>query len=169
MKEIWKPVKNFESKYKISNFGRLYSLISKKIIKPTKCTNGYLEYQLANNGKRIIKLVHRLVAETFIDNPNKLPQINHKNEIITDNRVENLEWCSAKYNANYGLRNYKCREKNKKYFKAVAQFTKEGKLVGVYECIESAARAVNGDSSYINRVCKGINKSAYNYKWQFIK
>lgn len=100
MIEQWKKITN--TNYEISNFGRL--MRNNKIIKPVKCSNGYLEYFLWKDGKRSVYLAHRLVAKYFIPNPNNLPQINHKDENIQNNNINNLEWCTSKYNANYGSR-----------------------------------------------------------------
>lgn len=180
MIEIWKDVPEFEEYYKISNFGRLKSkdrkiknsnsYYTKKgcLIKPTKCTNGYYEYALYKNGIRKIWLVHRLVATVFIPNPNGLEQVNHKDENISNNNVWNLEWVNPKQNANYGTRNYKCRECNRFAFKAVAQMDFNNNILNCFETIQDGARYVNGDATFISRVCKGKGKSAYGYKWKFI-
>ena len=162
--EKWKTVNNYEN-YAISTYGRLRK--NNKIIKPIKCSNGYLEYALWHNGKRKVVLAHRLVAEHFIDNIDNLPEVNHKDENKNNNNVHNLEWCTSKYNSNYGSRNKKCRDCNKNSFKNVVQYDLNGRFVNKFECIADAARAVNGDSSFISRTCKGLSKTAYGYVWKF--
>lgn len=102
MEEIFKDIENYEGLYQISNFGRVYSLISKKFMSPVSNGNGYLSVNLSKNGKLKHCYIHRLVASTFIPNPSNLPQINHISEIKTENFVSNLEWCTPKYNCNYG-------------------------------------------------------------------
>lgn len=102
--EIWKPVEGFEGLYEISNLGRVKSLSRKKILKPMKDKKGYLQVGLWRDGKRKAFLVHRLVTSAFIPNPEGFEQVNHRDEVKTNNCVSNLEWCDAKYNANYGTR-----------------------------------------------------------------
>lgn len=114
MNEIWKDVKGYEGLYQVSNLGRVKSLdrIDRKgrlrkgrILKPSSNGRGYLNVCLTvDNIPHTIK-VHRLVAEAFISNPDNLPQVNHKDEIKTNNHADNLEWCTAEYNSNYGSRN----------------------------------------------------------------
>lgn len=99
---IWKDCKGYEGLYQVSNDGRVWSVRSQKYISQQKTRHGYLAVHLtAKNGKHKMEYVHRLVALVFLENPYHLPQVNHKNEIKTDNRPENLEWCNAKYNMNY--------------------------------------------------------------------
>ena len=74
-----------------------------RILKPAIDKKGYQRVGLMKNGKLITRKVHRLVAENFISNPNKLPQVNHINSIKHDNRVENLEWCTSKYNTKHAI------------------------------------------------------------------
>lgn len=106
MEEIWKEVVGFEGSYKVSNLGRVFSYkkVSRKehFMKPCNDGNGYMIVCLRKQGKKYIKKVHRLVAEAFIPNPQNLPQVNHKDENKANNCVENLEWCSSRYNINYG-------------------------------------------------------------------
>ena len=105
MIEKWLPVPDYEGKYWISNLGRLKN--NKQIMKPMVATNGYLIACLWKNNKQKKFVIHRLVANVFIDNPNNYKEVNHLDEDKTNNRVDNLEWCSHKYNMNYG----KVREK----------------------------------------------------------
>jgi len=99
--EIWKKINGFET-YSVSNMGRVRNDVTGRILSLFDKHNGYKMTTLYNAGKSHKFQVHRLVALAFIPNPDNLPQVNHINEIKTDNRVENLEWCSAKYNINYG-------------------------------------------------------------------
>lgn len=104
MKEIWKDIKGWKGLYQVSNLGNIRTLHYKKpyLRKLSKSKKGYLRVNLSKDKKYKYYSVHRLVAEAFIPNPDNLPQINHKDEIRTNNRVDNLEWCTSKYNCNYG-------------------------------------------------------------------
>ena len=101
IEKIWKPIIGYENLYKINNYGEVLSLRSNKILKPNNNGIGYFIIQLCKNGKRKNYLIHRLVAEHFLDNPNNLPEVNHKDEDKSNNFVNNLEWCEHKYNMNY--------------------------------------------------------------------
>ena len=114
IEEIWKPIKNYEGLYEVSNLGRIkgvtryvkgkvgYRIQKEKIRKCEVSSNGYLHVLLCKNGKYTTHNVHRLVAGAFIPNPDNLPEINHKDENKENNCVDNLEWCTRKYNMNYG-------------------------------------------------------------------
>jgi hypothetical protein len=106
--EIWKDIKGYEGLYQVSNLGRVKSLGNskskkEKILKPFKRGRGYLTVKLFNNNKKKQIFIHRLVAETFIDNPDNLPQVNHKDENKQNNLLDNLEWCTNKDNARYSF------------------------------------------------------------------
>ena len=121
LNEVWKPVKGFEGLYEVSNLGNVRS-VDRYVMNGNRCcllkgkpkkayphSMGYLMADLYKNGQGIHYLIHRLVAEAFIPNPKNLPCIDHINTIKTDNRVENLRWCSHKENMNNPL----TREHNK--------------------------------------------------------
>jgi hypothetical protein len=114
MEEIWKDIEDYEGLYQVSNLGRVKSMLRKvphlcgyrtipeRIIKASvSSTTGYMIISLCKNSTYKLYLVHRLVAEAFIPNPDKLPYVNHKNEIRIDNRADNLEWCTPNYNIEY--------------------------------------------------------------------
>lgn len=101
----WKKVnvKGYEDLYNVSNYGEIYSVFSNKVLSPSYNKHtGYLEITLYNNGDTFRTSVHRLVALTFVRNPHKYNVVNHKDEDKTNNRADNLEWCTSKYNLNYG-------------------------------------------------------------------
>ena len=111
IEEIWKPVVGYEGLYEVSSLGIVRSLDrydsrncfrKGRILKLNDNGRGYLDVQLCSNGKVKHHLVHRLVAEAFIPNPYNLPQVNHRDENPSNDNVDNLEWCDAKYNINYG-------------------------------------------------------------------
>jgi hypothetical protein len=88
-----------DNNYIIYSDGTVYSVRTKKFLKPTKIGRGYFKFNLGSKCRN--QYVHRLVAEAFIPNPNNLPQVNHKNLDKSDNRVENLEWCDNRHNQNH--------------------------------------------------------------------
>lgn len=106
-----KDIPNYENKYAATEDGQIYSYKSKKFLKQQPHRDGYLLATLYKDGKPRTFLVHRLIAETFLENPNELPQINHIDQNKTNNCVSNLEYCSASYNKLYSAaRKIKCLE-----------------------------------------------------------
>lgn len=112
--EIWRDIEGYEGQYQVSNLGRVKSfdridgaghLKRGRILRPVPDKKGYLRVQLHKEGKRKLFLVHRLVAQAFIPNPEGLPQVNHRDEDPSNARADNLEWCTASYNVNYGTHN----------------------------------------------------------------
>lgn len=120
--EEWKTIEGYNGRYEVSSYGRIRSvsmfignhIYHGKVLSPTIMANGYLKVNLILRGEKKTCLVHRLVAKAFIENRENLPQVNHKDEIKTNNNVENLEWCSESYNCRYGKRNLLMIEKKKK-------------------------------------------------------
>lgn len=129
--ELWKPISGYEGYYEVSNFGKVKSLSRvvkavshNKIITrktPEKCLkpiltgkdNAYLTVTLCKEGKCKPILLHRLVAEAFLPNPDNLPCVNHKDENPKNNCVDNLEWCTYAYNNSYGTRNERISKSSK--------------------------------------------------------
>lgn len=169
-KEIWRDIPGFEKKYQVSNMGRVKSLNYRhtgkiQILKPGKNTKGYSYVNLCKDGKPQSYQVHRLVAQAFLPNPNNLSQVNHINEIKTDNRVDNIEWCDCKYNINYGSHNQRMAETQSI---PVAQFTKDEKLVAIYYGATEAERQTGVNSSHISECCRGKLKSAGGFVWKYV-
>lgn len=169
---MWKDVRGYEGRYKVSDDGRIFSEISQKELKPNLLKSGYFQFSLSKNGKRQLFLGHRIVAETFISNPENLPIINHKNEDKTDNRAENLEWCTYSYNMTYGKMKeiFKRRshwEKGAIASRKPVEQIKNNLIIHVYSSITEAHEKTGINISNISQCCKGNRKTAGNYEWRF--
>ena len=169
-KEYWKPVIGFEGLYEVSNFGRVKSLKRGKELILTPYTNrcGYLLVQLYKNGK-YRKQVHRLVAEAFLDNPNNLPCVNHKDENPQNNHVENLEYCDHAYNDNYGTRNKRIAKTNTngKKSKAVLQYSLDGTFIKEFPSTNEVERQLGFAHGGIASCCRGECKKVYGFIWRY--
>lgn len=179
--EIWRPAKGLEAYYEISNVGRVRSkgrytdiqpycrIYRKPRILSSQFNGNYYRVVICVNGKSKQTLIHRLVAEAFVPNPSNLPYVNHKDENMTNNNVENLEWCTFSYNINYGTRPERQRKSViKKTGKAVCQYTEDGELVETFDCISDAASKMGVYASNIKDACKGDRqKSACGYIWKY--
>lgn len=124
MEEQWKDIKGHEGLYEVSNFGNVRSLdrvirakhngtmLRKgRILTPFyEEKKGYYQVSLSKDGKNKKHRVHRLVASAFLDNPHNYTDVNHKDEVKTNNNVDNLEWCTRKYNNNYGTKPERTRK-----------------------------------------------------------
>ena len=179
MKEVWKDIQGYEGLYQISSLGNVKSLNYNRtgkecILKYGINTNGYLIVVLSKNGKGKTFAIHRLVAQAFIENPENLPCVNHKDENKTNNCVNNLEWCSYEYNNNYGtglermLKTKKLRN-CKTGGISVLQFTKDGKFIKEFPSIHEAARCTGINQGSICQCCK--NRKGYltagGYIWKY--
>ena len=174
----WKPIKGFENLYEVSNTGEVRSLdhirrtgrseyLQKgKLLKSglNKKTN-YLMVSLSKNGKSITKYIHKLVAESFLDNPNGYKYINHKDENTLNNNVENLEWCSAKYNANYGNRNKKIADK---LSKKINQYDLDNNFIKTWNSSIEIERTIGIDQSNVCLCCNGKRNTVGGYKWKYL-
>lgn len=110
MMEEWRAVPGYEGLYEVSNMGNVRNVRRNTLLRLTKTNYGYIQVDLYKNGIKTGLKVHRLVAQAFLPNPDNLPQVNHKDEDKTNNNVTNLEWCTVKYNNNYGTKNIRRSE-----------------------------------------------------------
>lgn len=222
MEEVWKDVVGYEGLYQVSNLGRVKSIeryvhknsggriknaydahIREKILTNTKNSKDYLTVTLSKDKTPDIFLVHRLMATAFMQNPNNLSDVNHKDENPSNNFIyvnkdgsvdyekSNLEWCTHKYNCNYGTSKFriiKTRRKNndvsemvkkqketKKRLKSrcrplpVAQYKMDGELVTTYESALQASKITRIHVSAILRCCHGTYKQMRGFIWKFIE
>ena len=197
MEEIWKDIKDYEDLYQVSNLGRVKSIRRKvnnnrgimirqeKILTPEITKHGYLRIKLFKNnkGKRI--LIHRLVAETFISNPENKPQVNHIDFNRANNKVDNLEWVSASENIKYSFDKGRIKlpynvyenirkqgsiygKKNgEKCSKKIIQQDLEGNLVKEWESINKAGRELEISIGHISDCLKGRRKTYKGYIWKY--
>lgn len=162
--ELWKNIDNFPN-YQISNYGRVKN-IDGRILKPSKDKNGYLMVNMLTNTGYKTKRIHRLVAEAFIPNLNNYKEVNHIDENKENNCFSNLEWCSHKYNSNYGTRNKRISNNmNKK----IGQYDMNNNLVKIYESIKEANRQTGISNAGISYSANNIRKNAGGYIWHFIE
>ena len=183
---VRKPVKGYEGYYEVDRFGRVFSVdrvvsvddngrkydkpLAGKQMKQTMHDKGYKVVSLTKDGKTKSKFVHRLVAEAFLDNPDDLPMVNHKDEDGTNNLIDNLEWCTREYNVNYGAakerRAKKIRGRESKKRKPVLQYDLEGNFVARHSSVADAANIVGCSTNEISKVCLGKRKTAKGFVWK---
>ena len=175
--EIWKDIEGYEGRYQVSNRGNVKSLertvwnnrgyyktIQERILKAGKSNTGYLQVALFKDGKAKGYLVHQLVATAFCENPMRYTEVNHLDEDKTNNKVENLEWCSKSYNNNYGTRNKRIAEKK---CKPVIAIEKRTGLKLEFSSALEAERETGINNSNIIQCCKGKRNSCGGFYWMY--
>ena len=158
--EQWKDI-IYEKDYQISNLGRIKSFKwgKERILKPSLSKRGRLNVRL--NGKNY--LVHRLVAEAFIPNPNDYKEVNHKDENPQNNIVSNLEWCDRLYNVRYGTG---IERRSKTQSKTVLQYDLEGNFIREWASAMECKR--NGyNQGHIIECCRKNRKTHKGFKWGY--
>ena len=183
--EIWKDIKGYERLYQVSNLGDIKSLKRnvyagngkyrwqyERILSKKKTNgNGYITVSLYKNNDVQNRYVHKIVAETFISNPNNYKYINHKDENKANNYVDNLEWCTARYNCTYNNRHIKIGKKlinNKASSKPILQINNKNEIVKSYPSISEASRQLKVSSQAISDCLRGKQKHSANFKWKYI-
>ena len=179
----WLPVVGYDGLYEVSESGDVRSLFRyKKTLKHSVMKNGYHTVELFKDKKRKRVLVHRIVADAFIHNTGNLPQVNHKDENKSNNAASNLEWCTAKYNINYGSGSQRRRAhcchtsearkitaiiNGKKASRPVIMLTKDGAELSVFESGKQASRDTGINHSHILECCSHKRKSAGGFLWKY--
>ena len=187
--EVWKTAVSdgeiYEGLYKVSNLGRILSLNYNHtgkpgLMNPVDVGTGYLQVGLWKNKKTKLCYVHRLVAEAFLENPDNLPQVNHKDENKTNNFVflnedgtvnkekSNLEWKTPKDNCNHGTRNERISkaQTNRNKSKKVLQFSKSGEFIREWPSTQECGR--NGfDQGHVAACCRGELKTHKGFCWEY--
>lgn len=165
----WKEIEGYEGLYLISDEGEVMSLPrvikrcgirgnkyqKQRILKPGNRAGKYKFVVLCNDSYEKKFSVHRLVAEAFIKNPNNLPQINHKDENPSNNKADNLEWCSQQYNIEYS----KARR--------ISQYDKNGEKIAEYKSIVIASEVTKISRTAINNTLLGWSNTAGGYYWKY--
>lgn len=174
MVENWKNIEGYEGMYQVSNLGRVKSLNFKrtgkeKILKPF-VRKEYLAVNMYKNGVRKTFYIHRLVAEAFMPNPHNLPEVNHKDEDKSNNRVDNLEWCNKKYNANFGTRTERsAKARLGRGFKWIVQLDKDDNILRFWEGSKIAANTLGIAESSIIACAKGKLKTSGKFRWKYVQ
>lgn len=189
MEERWKDIKDYEGIYQVSTQGRIRALtrcytdsLGRTVSRRGKMLNvrissqtGYPSVNLSKDGVAKTNSVHRLVAEAFIPNPDRLPCVNHKDESRDNNIVENLEWCTYQYNNTYGTAVdkkvaslVKFHEEHSDDTKAVVQYTTKGERVREFQSLKHAEEEFGlYKNSCITACCFHNTKTAYGFVWRF--
>ena len=159
-----KDIKNYEGVYAITEDGKVWSYRSKKFLKPKVKSNGYHEITLSIKNVKKSCLIHRLVAEAYIPNPEHLPQVSHIDEDCTNNSVENLKWATAKENCN--MPKHKERKHASQLNNASSKAVICVETGEVYPSMSEAARQMGCTPQNIRQACLNSNKKACGFHWK---
>ena len=180
--EQWKPIKNFEGLYEVSNMGRFRSVykykntkvrngtpaiipVRPKLLRLDKTRPGYYNVTLCKESKSHTYRAHRLVAFHFCEGYKRGYVVNHKDEDKSNNRADNLEWCTQLYNQRYGTAIQRAAESLRK---KVAQYDLAGNLIATYGGLKEAAKATGYNFVSISEWCRGAHTPKNKYRWAYI-
>lgn len=175
--EVWRDIAGYVGRYMVSNLGNVRSFPNAsrsgvRLLKGMIDTNGYRQVLLRDgHSKRPkAKLVNRLVAEAFLPNPKHLPYVNHIDENPLNNTVGNLEWCDAKYNANYGTRTarmVKAQMNDPRKSRVIVRMSRAGEVLEEYPSLKEAQRSTGVRRSNIAACANGRKKTAGGFIWKY--
>lgn len=169
MVEIWKDIPGYEGKYQVSNLGNVIALNYAKSKKAKYLkqwdSRGYKYVVLYNKIKNKYNSynIHRLVALLFLENPENLPEVNHKDENPSNNHVDNLEWCSHKYNMNYGTNR---KRMGIKHWKSVNCYDLYGNFIKSYKSMTETKNDGFNLTGVFN-CCRGKQQSHHGYRFEY--
>lgn len=164
--EIWKPVPEYEDNYNVSDMGQVMNAKTGRILRFQKRTNGYLQLNLYKNGNPSMKYVHRIVAESFISNPENKPCIDHIDGNPMNNCVWNLRWCTQKENCNNPISIKRHSEAHNRPIKHIVCL-KDNQIIKIYKVMNN----IKKDGFYTSNViacCRGKRKSHKGYNWMYL-
>lgn len=181
LNEEWRNIEGYEGLYQVSNYGRVKSLdrlvnqkhysgcntkhlYKGKILKLRKSYNGYIFAYLTKNKIQKKYLVHRLVARAFLKRESNEDYVNHLNCDLTNNTVENLEWCTQSHNIKYAYDN---NTKMPPHMRKVNQYDLLGNFVKQYDSLNEASRCTGTYSANIRKCCLGKRNQTGGYKWKY--
>lgn len=176
MKEMWKDLKEFEDKFRISSTGIIINKDNNKKVKTRISKDGYVYVTLYYNKKSYIKALHRLVASTFIKRSNINLEVNHIDGNKLNNNMNNLEWITHKENINHAWKTKlfePVRAASKRYgkdnpsAKSIVQYDIKGNKIKEYNCITEAVKETNINKTSIGKCCNFRRKTAGSYVWRF--
>ena len=180
MKEIWRDIPGFEGLYQASNLGEIKSLEKEvwnahqmiarpeKILKPFSDKKGYLRVKLYKSGRNYTKKIHRLIAQTFLSNPDNKPEVNHEDGNKSNNKVNNLSWATTEENIRHAYKNGLIKRKKGKdnqLSKRVCQYDLQGNFIKEWECISKAQKELKIKN--ISMVCCGKRNRAGMWLWRY--
>jgi hypothetical protein len=160
--EVWKDIEGYEGLYQVSNSGRIKS-VKNNIIRKPRIARGYLYVNLSKSGKKKTYKIHRLVAQHFIPNPNNYPCVNHKDEDKLNNFLNNLEWCTFKYNTNYGT---SLKRRVETQTRSIFQYDLNGELIKIWHGLKEISKTGMSASS-ISQCCNKKYYTSYGSVWRY--
>lgn len=161
---MWKAIKDYEGVYEINELGEVRRVETGRILKGYIGSDGYPRVSLTVNCETKPFLLHRLIAIAFIPNPNNYPCINHKDENKSNNSLDNLEWCTYRYNLNYGTHNARANETRKK---PILQYSKTGEFIREWKSVTDLNLETGIDMGHVTACCRGKRKTAGGYCWKY--
>lgn len=162
LNEVWKDIEGYEGLYQVSNLGRVKS-VKNNIIRKPRIASGYFYVNLSKAGKKKTYKIHRLVAQHFIANPNNYPCVNHKDENKLNNFYDNLEWCTFKYNINYGT---SLKRRAEAQTRNVFQYNLNGELIKIWHGLKEISKA-GMNISCISQCCNKKIHTSYGSIWRY--